>query len=99
MIARYLPSAREELREAIDYFDEQRPDLGQEFADEVDSTVARILDNPLAWPKEGKIARICPTHRFQYGIIYAVERTGIVILAVMHLHRRPGYWKKRLKEL
>lgn len=34
---------------------------------------------------------------FPYGIVYHVVRDKVVIVAVMHLTRRPGYWKSRLK--
>ena len=35
-------------------------------------------------------------NRFPYGLLYAVEADRIIVVAVMHLHRRPGYWKDRL---
>ena len=36
------------------------------------------------------------TYTFPYGILYTVERDSILILAVMHCSRKPGYWKRRL---
>ncbi len=33
--------------------------------------------------------------RFPYGILYSEEESGIYIIAVMHLHRFPDYWKHR----
>jgi toxin ParE1/3/4 len=41
--------------------------------------------------------RRCLIHRFPYGVIYALneEESEIFILAVMHLHREPGYWSER----
>jgi len=33
--------------------------------------------------------------RFPYGILYKEEESQIVIVAVMHLRRRPGYWRNR----
>jgi len=36
------------------------------------------------------------TDRFPYGVVYLVEPDYVWIVAVMHLHREPGYWHKRL---
>jgi hypothetical protein len=34
--------------------------------------------------------------KFPYGLLYRVEPERIYVIAVMHLHRRPGYWRSRL---
>ncbi|WP_233787150.1 hypothetical protein [Dulcicalothrix desertica] len=39
--------------------------------------------------------RRCMTRRFPYGILYTIEQHYILILAVMHCSREPGYWKSR----
>lgn len=31
--------------------------------------------------------------RFPYQVVYRLRATEIVIVAVAHLKRRPGYWK------
>jgi len=33
--------------------------------------------------------------RFPYGVLYSIEPDRVYILAVMHLHRHPDYWKSR----
>lgn len=38
----------------------------------------------------------CRIIRFPYGIIYRLKEDQIEIIAIMHLHRRPGYWKMRV---
>ncbi len=30
--------------------------------------------------------------RFSYAVLYRAEPEQILLVAVMHLHRRPGYW-------
>jgi plasmid stabilization system protein ParE len=92
----FLAAARVELEEAYDWYEVQREGLGQEFAREVYRTIQRILDHPLAWTKLSRRTRRCRTERFNYGIIYQVKRDHILIVAVMHLSRKPGYWKSRL---
>ena len=29
--------------------------------------------------------------------LYVAERDKVLVLAVMHLHREPGYWKERFR--
>jgi len=54
-------------------------------------------EGPLRWRKiKGRFRRSL-IERFPYGIIYSAENDGIFIAAVMHLKRKPDYWKKRIK--
>jgi hypothetical protein len=43
------------------------------------------------------IIRRCLARRFPYGVLYFMEQGDILILAVMHLHRSPDYWKARIQ--
>jgi hypothetical protein len=91
----FHPEAEAEFYEAIDYYEECEHGLGHDFSLEVFGTVQNILDYPSAWPVLEDDVRRCLTHRFPYGILYSIEPDGIFILAVMHLHRDPGFWKHR----
>ncbi len=62
---------------------------------EVRSTIEQIQSYPRTWPIIDFDIRRCMTNRFPYGILYSIESDGIVIIAVMHLHRKPDYWKDR----
>ena len=91
----FHPEAEEEFNDAIDYYEEIAPGLGYDFALEVHSTIKRSVEFPRAWPLlEGKIRRSL-VKRFPYGILYSEEHKGIYIVAVMNIHRDPGYWKHR----
>jgi plasmid stabilization system protein ParE len=91
-------SARSEFLDAIDYYNKQQPDLGFEFADEVRSAIERVKSMPETWVLIDKdnLVRRCQTHRFQYGVIYQIQPTRILILAVRHLRRREDYWRDRI---
>lgn len=91
----FHPLARQELDTAIDYYEEQEAGLGIEFAEEVYSSIQRLVEYPTAWTQISQNARRCLTNRFPYGIIYQKREDGILIVAVSHLHRKPGYWKDR----
>ena len=94
----FHPEAVAELFGAADWYEDQEPGLGRSFALEVTASMLRLLDVPEAWPVlEGEIRR-CLVHRFPFGILYAADQNDVFILAVMHLHREPGYWKDRRGE-
>jgi hypothetical protein len=91
-----LEPARNELAQAIAYYESQRAGLGEEFRLEITQAIQKILDHPTAWAPLSKSTRCCPTSRFPYGIVYNIRGEDILIVAIMHLHRKPGYWKNRL---
>ena len=88
--------AEAEFNGAIGYYEAREAGLGYDFALEDHSATQRIIAYPRSWPVlEGDVRR-CQTHRFPYGVLYAVEESRIFIVAVMHLRREPGYWKHRM---
>jgi toxin ParE1/3/4 len=91
----FHPAARGELIQSAQYYQAQSPGLGRRFASAVRDAVHRIQEFPLLSPAlEGGIRR-CRVIRFPYGVIYRAKPERIEVLAVMHLHRQPGYWKSR----
>jgi len=92
----FLAPAQAEFAEAVVYYNAQRAGLGEEFAEEVQRTIARISEYPEAWSLLSRRTRRCPTNRFPYGIIYQIRGNTLLIIAVMHLHRAPQTWRSRL---
>ena len=97
MTVRFLEVAQRELDEAIAYYNSQVPGLGDAYLVESVATIERIRRFPVAWQPLGKQVRRCRLRRFPYGLIYAVDEGNILIVAVAHTHRRPGYWRDRFK--
>jgi hypothetical protein len=60
------------------------------------STIERTMAFPKAWPVIEEDIRRSLIRRFPYGILYSEEKEGIYIMAVMHLHTNPEYWKHRI---
>jgi len=94
----FHPEARTEYREAAAFYEARRSGLGAAFTIEVEAALARIVQNPNSYGMIENDIRRCLTHTFPYGILYTIERDGILIVAVMHLRRRPGYWRDRLSQ-
>ena len=92
----FHPGAEAELVSAADYYESHGTGLGRDFTTEIRNCVQRILDLPDAWPELEPDIRCCLARRFPYGVLYTQYEGAILILAVMHLHRRPGYWEDRV---
>lgn len=91
----FHPEAEDEFNKAIDYYEQIDSGLGYDFALEVYSTIKRSVELPKAWAMIDNPIRRSLVKRFPYGILYSEAPEGISIIAVMHLHRRPDYWKHR----
>jgi plasmid stabilization system protein ParE len=89
------PEAEEELEAAALWYEERQPGLGDDFLDEFERTLCRIVAQPERWHRIRSESRKLNFHRFPYAIVYEVHTDQIFITAVMHLHRRPFYWAHR----
>jgi plasmid stabilization system protein ParE len=92
---RFLRPAELEMLDAAQYYELQAPGLGIDFLDKIDSAIQDIGMNPERWPVAHFNIRRRLIHRFPYAMLYLIDDKEIVIQAVMHLRRRPGYWIDR----
>jgi toxin ParE1/3/4 len=93
----FHPEARTEYLESIAYYEKRQVGLGARFASEVEGAIQRIVEAPHRWRSiEGEIRR-CLTHIFPYGVLYSIESDYVLVLAVMHHSRKPGYWRNRIE--
>lgn len=95
MNVRFLVPAQLELDEAVSWYEAQSEGLGQEFLDELDRAVRRVVAYPASCEMITAPLRRCLLARFPYGLIYGREGDAIIIVAVAHLHREPRYWIDR----
>lgn len=98
MVVKFLGPARDELAEAIAYYDARQEGLGSAFSEEIKRTIERILRYPEAWFKLSERTRRCRVNKFPYGVIYQMRGEVLLVVAVMHLHREPKTWSRRLAE-
>lgn len=92
----YAPEAKIELKEAAEYYENCKENLGEAFLIEVENAVEKLIKYPFRWRKISGNFRRSLLIKFPYGIIYRVDEDEIFIAAVMHLKRKPDYWKKRI---
>jgi plasmid stabilization system protein ParE len=98
MIVEFLDEAEEELAEAALWYESRESGLGYRFRMEVGHVVRRIAEDPLLWrERRGGYRRVnCPV--FPYYIPYFIRGEKIIVAAVAHARRKPGYWRDRLKQ-
>ena len=94
---RNLSPAREELAAAIIWYEEQRLGLGADFYDAVTQATALVAAQPdIGTFDPDTDTRRVPVKRFPYQVVYYTSDEEIVIVAIVHSKRRPGYWKNRV---
>lgn len=91
----FHPEALNEYAEAVQYYAEQRTELAQAFINAIEDTVYRIRESPTRHAAIDEDVRRCMARKFPYSVLYTIEQDYILILAVMHCSREPGYWKSR----
>ncbi len=92
----FHPEALEEYNEAGLYYAKKKPGLDLRFIVCVEKAIERVLDAPLRYRAFDEDVRRRLTRTFPYAILYTVEKDFILIVAVAHLSREPGYWKHRV---
>lgn len=98
MIAyRFLYPAEEEMTKASQFYEAAASGLGNDFLDDVKHAIDHLRDHPNLGHSVGRGLRRMLLHRFPFSLIYSVEPETILIVAVAHHGRRPGYWKSRVE--
>jgi plasmid stabilization system protein ParE len=89
--------ATQELAAAVRWYEIGRPGLGGEFFDVVVDLLATLESRSEIGGVVGSEpqTRRALVRRFPYQVVYRLTTTEIVIIAVAHTKRRPGYWKSR----
>lgn len=97
----FHPEALAEYAQATRfYLSEASPQIASEFVEAFEKAVRAVREDPGRWRVvEDPGVRRCRLRRFPYALFYRWEAEcgQVSIYAVMHLSRRPGYWRSRLK--
>jgi plasmid stabilization system protein ParE len=92
----YLEEALEEVEAAARWYAKRSASAAIAFSHEIDAAESAILRLPEAWPALAHGTRHHLLRRFPSNIVDRIEAGRVVIVAVMHGRRRPGYWRSRL---
>lgn len=88
--------AKTELKEAVQYYRANvGDDVAHNFRDEVRRLTRQLLEHPEIGPRILRETRRYPLHDHPFNIIYRLTSEAIIIVALAHQSRRPGYWAGR----
>lgn len=95
-----VDEAIDEVVQAARFYNTQRLGLGLDFLDDLAEGYAKIEAHPNRYPRVilrgvGRNTHFLLLDRFPYQVIYQIEATRILVVAVAHTSRRTGYWRMR----
>ena len=91
----YLPAARLEAAEALEWYLKRSVEAGSAFVAELGHAVSVAASDPRLWPEFEVGTRRYVLRRFPFNLIYREVQGGIQVVAVAHQKRKPGYWHHR----
>jgi plasmid stabilization system protein ParE len=94
---RLHPEADAEFAEAIRYYAEITPELGARFYREMERLIRDVCAHPDRFHKFDPPARRHFSAQFPYAVICLVKPDQVWIVAIMHMKRKPGYWRDRVR--
>jgi plasmid stabilization system protein ParE len=83
------------MEQAALWYEERRSGLGLEFVAAVDRVMGALTESPLRFPTWTGVWRRAVVRRFPFVVFFEVEADRVVVLAVAHARRKPGYWIAR----
>jgi plasmid stabilization system protein ParE len=97
MTVRVHPSACAELKKAHVWYEERSPLSAAAFAQQGDRAISRIEEVPMRYAAAEHGTRRLILPQFPFNIFYRVGTIEIVVVAIAHQKRKPGYWTKRVE--
>jgi|SRR3984957_18311811 len=93
----FHPDAEREYLTSLEWYRQRSPTAAVNFEDEFNRAISKVEEAPDRWPVHFKTCRRYILHQFPFSIVYTNSSARIIVLAVAHAHRRPGYWRERLQ--
>ena len=92
----FHPAAAAEYADAAEFYIAIEAGMGGRFYDAIEELIGNVRRHPDRFRIFHGEARRHFSDVFPYAVIYLEEPDRIWIVAVMHMHREPGYWKDRI---
>lgn len=91
----FHPDAVDEAQAARIWYAERNQSAADSFLAELDYGIESISEAPERWPLFVHGTRRYLFRQFPFQIASRVANDRVVVIAVAHDRRRPGYWKAR----
>jgi len=82
-------------RPAAAWYLERDERVAGAFEDELAKAFAGIERTPETWPAHLHGTRRFLLGRFPYEVVYKIYPEVVLIVAIAHCKRKPGYWRRR----
>ncbi len=89
------PLAEAELGAALERYEQWSGATATRFLSEFDRAIGQIQGAPERWPQSAHGTRRYVLRRFPFSVVYRVGDRSIIVVAVSHQRKRPGYWRRR----
>jgi toxin ParE1/3/4 len=90
------PRAWQEIEAGADWYLQRSADASVGFVAAISDALDCISEAPQRWPKYLYGTRRFVLHRFPFSLVYLDESELLVVVALAHSKRKPGYWRQRL---
>jgi plasmid stabilization system protein ParE len=87
--------ARQDFDEAFHWYAKRSFGAAIGFVAAVDDSISRVLKDPERFAVLAPRCRVCQLRGFPFRLVYRVGSSSIVVIAIAHAKRRPGYWRDR----
>ena len=91
----FHPDATAELEASADWYSERSPGASRNFLVAIDVALASIVQDPRRLFRVDERHQACSVVKFPFQIVYRHDPNRILIVAIAHAKRRPGYWRDR----
>lgn len=95
MKVRFLAAARAELEDAVSWYNSASAGRGDDFLNAVLDAIETIERKPDLWPYVEPPTRKYLLRAYPFNVLYEVVDEELIIVAIAHHRRRPGYWQAR----
>jgi plasmid stabilization system protein ParE len=83
-----------EGEDAAAWYAARNPRVAARFTDELEAALSLVIEAPDRWPTFFGLRRVT-LGKFPYSVLYRDEPSRVLVVAIAHARRRPGYWKGR----
>ncbi|HEX8818104.1 MAG TPA: type II toxin-antitoxin system RelE/ParE family toxin [Terriglobales bacterium] len=90
-----LEGAAADYDAAFDWYLARSPEAALAFDMEFERALGEIARAPERWALGAYQTRRFLLRRFPYLVIYREHRDAVLVVAVAHTSRKPGYWRDR----
>jgi len=92
---RFRSEAASDVVLAREWYDAQRPGLGEDFVQSLERVIDLVSALPEAFPEIAVGLRRALLGRFPYAVYYRLDGDLVDVIACLHTRRSPSRWRSR----